>query len=121
VAWGSVRFSFILVIDLLVRALDFAQLGDSVSDTPGKLLDGFDAAAGGGAQFLAQQKLRLPDHARQWVIDFMSNVCDQVSDLRQPRFMLDDQSTQLLLCQVGLLGMFVVCAHLLITSLPIVC
>jgi hypothetical protein len=41
---------------------------------------------------------------------------DQVCDLRHPRFMLCDQSAQLLLCLVGLPGVWLVGTHLLIAS-----
>ena len=41
----------------------------------------------------------------------MTHVRDEVCDLGQPRFMLGDQSAQLLLRQIGLVRLWLVCAH----------
>lgn len=55
-------------------ALDFTQLCNSITDAPGQLFYRLDTAAGALAQLLAQEQLRLSEHACQRIINLMAHV-----------------------------------------------
>jgi hypothetical protein len=97
VARRRVRLAFVFGVEPLVRALDFAQARDGISDATGQLFYGLYAAARGRAQLFAQQKLRLAYDARQRVVDFVANVGDEFGYLYELGFMLCDQCAQALL------------------------
>jgi hypothetical protein len=67
----------------LMRALYVAKARDGVAYACGELFDGFYAASRAVAQIFAQEKLSLADDARQWIINLVSDVRHQISNLRQ--------------------------------------
>jgi hypothetical protein len=92
-----VRLAIVFKAGRVVRALDFAQARDGIAYAPRQLFYGFDAAARGGTQLFAQQKLSLSYDARERVVYLVPDVGYKFRYLNKLRFIFRNQRAQALL------------------------